>query len=86
MKADLFDREQLQLQSLSERMHDLDLSIMRNLDNDKKLPVGDDYKIIAERILQAKKNKASIIMMFGGHVIRSGIQKYIIDLIRGYYS
>ncbi len=42
---------------------------------------------VAENIVRAKKEGSGVVMMMGGHVIRSGVQKYIIDLMaRGYIS
>jgi hypothetical protein len=51
------------------------------------LTANAELTAVGQRILLAKKNKASIIMMFGGHVLRSGVQNYLIDLMqRGYIS
>ena len=42
---------------------------------------------VAKRIQQAKKNGAPIVFMMGAHVIRAGVQRYLIDLMeRGYLS
>jgi hypothetical protein len=82
----LFNRNKLELKPLSERKHDLDLSIIRPLDNEGTKTFR-NMDIIADRIIQAKKKGASVILMMGGHVIRSGVQKYIIDLMeRGLIS
>jgi len=81
-----FDRTALNIKSLSEREHDLDISIVTQLASNDTF-FSKELQIVAKHIVLAKKKGASIILMIGGHVIRSGIQKYIIDLMeRGYIS
>lgn len=83
----LFERRLLELKSLSERQHDLDISVVRQLGVNKGLKLHKKFKAVARQIILAKKNGASIILMMGGHVIRAGVQKYIIDLMeKGYIS
>ncbi|MDO8662337.1 MAG: hypothetical protein Q7K98_03855 [Candidatus Omnitrophota bacterium] len=88
MKEDrLFDRKALKLESLSQRKSDLNVSIIAPLDFNLNFKSNGDLKEISKRIIRAKKKKASVIWMIGGHVIRSGVQRYIIDLMeRGYIS
>ena len=80
-----FNRAELHIPSLSERDHDLDLSVMLPLET---TPVMDEGLFtLAKNIKQAKKNGASIVFMMGAHVLRSGVQRYLIDLMeRGYMS
>ena len=82
MPFDIFGRSRLKLKPLNEREHDLDLSIM--LDLDGKIPEFKNPDIIelAERVINAKKKGASVIMMLGGHVIRSGVSKFLIELMK----
>lgn len=82
MPFELFDRKKLILKPLSERVSDLDLSSM--LEIDSRIP---DFKhsalpILADRITEALKSGASVIMMMGGHVIRSGVSKFLIELMK----
>jgi len=85
--ARLFDRDSLIIKPLSMRGHDLDLSVIKDLDASKKIPMEKGIREAAERIINAKKNNAAVIMMMGGHVVRAGVQRYIIDLMeRGYIS
>jgi len=39
-------------------------------------------KDVANRIVQPQKFDASVILIMGAHVLRSGVQKYIIDLLK----
>ena len=83
----LFDRNMLQLKLLAERVNDLDLSIIRQLEPELERNIDQKWSRIAQQIIEAKNNGAAIIMLMGGHVFRSGIQKFIIDLMRrGYIS
>lgn len=75
----LFDRNLLTLLPLSERQHELDVGIIRPLRNVDV--VQTDFFKIATKIRQAKIAGASVILMMGAHVLRSGVQKYLIDLI-----
>jgi hypothetical protein len=81
----LFDRNELDLKPLAERVHDLDIDVVREL---KRVDAySDNVKSVAARIVDARKLNKTVIMMMGAHVIRSGVQRYIIDLMeRGYIS
>lgn len=91
-KTYLFDRQELCIKPLSERKHDLDVStilkIMKKpLDENKQLEVHDKWIEIANSVIQARESGSAIILMIGGHVVRAGVQKYLIDLMeRGYIS
>jgi len=81
----LFDRTKLKLKLLAERQHNLDLSVILPLENVSR--IRKELQTIAAKCIIAKSNFASIIFLMGAHVIRSGVQRYIIDLMeRGYLS
>ncbi|MBF0319211.1 MAG: hypothetical protein HQL01_05340 [Nitrospirae bacterium] len=79
----LFDRGRLQIKPLSHRNHDLNISAIG--------PVAgstlhlEAMRSVASRIIDAKRNSKPIIMMIGGHVIRAGVQRYLIDLMENGY-
>jgi hypothetical protein len=82
MPFEPFDRRKLILKPLCERESDLDLSSMLEIEG--KIP---DFKhkalpILADKISGALKSGASVIMMTGGHVIRSGVSKFLIELMK----
>ncbi|MDA1110870.1 MAG: hypothetical protein O3A78_13830 [Nitrospinae bacterium] len=81
----LFDRNSLKIQSLEKRDHDLDLQTIRSLEESASPDLKKQFRPVAEDIVQARKHKRSIILMMGGHVIRSGVQHYLIDLMRRGY-
>ena len=85
MPAPIFDRSTLKIKPLSERIHDLSHEVVFDLKDSELEDNKDEWKGVAEKVIGAKKAGGSIIVMMGGHVIRSGVQKYIIDLMeRGY--
>lgn len=82
-----FDRNELKLRTLKERKHDLDILVVATPVSERKRVKDERFLQLAKRVVRAKERNASIIMMMGGHVIRSGVQKYVIDLMqRGYLS
>jgi hypothetical protein len=59
------------------------------LDLSDPIPVYENYrlKILAERIIEAKSIGATVMILMGAHVIRSGVNNFLIDLMqKGYIS
>ena len=81
-----FDRSRLIVKPLAERVHDLTLECLLPLDS----PADFDHPsipILAERLKAAKDAGAARILMMGGHVLRAGTQRHLIDLMeRGLIS
>jgi hypothetical protein len=81
----IFDRSRLNVLPLNQRVHDLDISIIKDLQENSFSHLS--FNTIAANIKKAKKNCKAIVMMMGGHVVRAGVQRYIIDLMeKGYIS
>jgi len=80
-----FDTSKLTLADLKERENDLTLSIILPL---AAAPhVHPNLQAVAKRIRQAKEVGASVVLMMGAHVIRSGVQPFLIDMMeKGYIS
>lgn len=80
-----FNRSGLNLKSLHERSHDLTIDAMLPLEE-----VPSRHRSLedaARNIFTAREMQRAVILMIGGHVVRSGVQRYIIDLMeRGYIS
>ncbi|MCZ7644141.1 MAG: hypothetical protein M5U26_02490 [Planctomycetota bacterium] len=77
MSSGLFDRSRLKIRPLAERAHDLDLGAIRPL-----APVDCTAPALAEagrRIKAARARGAAVVLMMGAHVLRSGVQRYLID-------
>jgi hypothetical protein len=77
--AELFDRSRIYLQPLSERQHDLDLSCIKAL---QRVAVEQQALLeTAKKIRVAKRQGAAVMLMMGAHVLRAGVQRYLIDLL-----
>lgn len=80
-----FDRSQLVLKPLSEREHKLDLSFLHELDANS--PQDARHAEVAAALLAAREKGRARVLMMGAHVLRSGVQRYLIDLMeRGLVS
>ncbi len=81
-----FDRSKLVVKPLAERVHDLTLDAIVPL----AAPVAFEHPsipTIGQRLRTAQANDASRILMMGAHVLRAGMQRYLIDLMdRGLVS
>jgi len=81
----LFNRNRLNISPLSERCHDLDHNEILDLAQ-KEITHKELFKV-SKAIYQARSKNASVILMIGGHVVRSGVQRYIIDMMeKGFIS
>jgi len=82
-----FNRKRLRIKSLFERKSDLNISIIKDCVVPASIAKFKALKAMAQKVCEAKQRHAAVILMMGGHVIRSGVQKYIIDLMeKGYIS
>jgi len=76
-----FDRSRLQLKPLVERVHDMTLADVLPLDSPGEPFEHPSLPIIAERMLAARERGAPVIVLMGAHVIKSGLSRFIIDLM-----
>jgi len=85
MQYKLFNTKKLNLSPIANRESQLSLSNILPIQHSIK--IKKEFNIIANKIIEAKKKGASIILIIGAHVIRSGLQRYLIDLMqKGYIS
>lgn len=84
MPFEKFDRSKLKLLPLEERVHDVHLSqVLLPVDGD--IPKFDHpaFPVLADDIVQARrKYNASVLMMYGAHVIRTGNALFMIELMK----
>lgn len=81
----VFAREKLALKPLKDRTHDVDINVIKPLVPVDSIPAP--LKEVAGRIIAARKAGREVILMMGGHVIRAGVQRYVIDLLeRGHVT
>jgi hypothetical protein len=83
----VFDRSQLRTLPLAKRKHDLHLKDIRPLEPCRI--VDETLSVVASRIVAARsgQSKRPVVLMMGAHVLRAGVQRYLIDLMeQGYLS
>ncbi|MDO8685546.1 MAG: hypothetical protein Q7J78_02630, partial [Clostridiales bacterium] len=81
MPFEKFDRKFLNLKPLAEREHDLTLEVMLGLDDEIPEFEHPTIDILSERIIKARERDASVIFMMGAHVIRSGVGRFLLELM-----
>lgn len=52
------------------------------LDDDVEMYENEELKILSERMLEARKNGRPVVVFYGAHVIKCGLSRYVIDLIK----
>ena len=84
-KYQLFDRSRLQVKPLAERVNDLQLDRWLALDDATPDFQHADLAKVAARLASAQAAGAARVMIIGGHVIRAGVNRHVIDLMeRGF--
>ena len=82
-----FDHSQLHLLPLDQRRHEMDLSRLLQLGEAPEPFEHDDLSTVAKAVRKAKAADKPVVLLMGAHVIKQGLSRYIIDLIRqGYVS
>lgn len=82
-KFPVFDRTRLRIRPLAEREHDMDLGYLLELDSagpDADRDMATALDTLAPRL--AARNSSARILMMGAHVIKSGVSRQVIDLLR----
>src|SRR5580658_5683529 len=77
-KYQLFDRSRLRVKPLAERVNDLQLDHWLSLDDPAPEFQHADLGTVAARLVRAQKAGAARVMMIGAHVIRAGVNRYVI--------
>ncbi|MBM3783104.1 MAG: hypothetical protein FJW30_02030 [Acidobacteria bacterium] len=81
-KYETFDRSRLVIKPLAERIHDLEISRWLTLDEPAPEFQHKDLATVAERLNAARARGAARILMMGAHVLRAGVNRYLIDWLR----
>ncbi len=86
-KYPMFDRRDLRLLDLGLRQHDVDISQVLQVGQAPMPFEHPALPALARAICEAKVRGASVVLLMGAHLIKLGLSRYIIDLIRrGYVS
>jgi hypothetical protein len=80
-----FDRSRLKIKPLAERVHDLDLSILLPLDAPPPDFAHPSIPILGRRLIDAKARGGTRMLMMGAHVLRAGVSRYLIEMMRRGY-
>jgi hypothetical protein len=77
-----FDRSRLRVLPLGRRRHDMSLQDVRPLDAPAPAFANPDLPTIARRIVEARLADRPVIVAIGAHVLKVGMSRYVVDLIR----
>ena len=81
MPHPFFDRSRLRIQPLASRQHDLDLSAVLPLDAPLPSFSHEALPALSKRLVEAREKNAARILLMGAHVLRAGVQRFLIDLM-----
>jgi hypothetical protein len=81
MPYPLFDRNQLRIQPLAQRRHDLTLDILLPLDAPLEPFCHDALPTLGQRLNAARQRGSSRMLLMGAHVLRAGVARHLIDLM-----
>jgi hypothetical protein len=78
-RYEAFDRSRLLIKPLGDRVHDLEIGRWLQLGDDVPLFEDPALPVIASRMQAAKEGDAARILMMGAHVLRGGVNRFLID-------
>jgi len=78
-----FDRSQLKLKPLAERVHDMKLDYILDPEAPPQAPLADPaLPELATRIAAAHRAGRPVILLMGAHVIKQGLSRMVIDMMQ----
>ena len=80
-KYETFDRSRLLIKPLAERVHDLEISRWLALGDATPPYEHGDLGVIAAKLHEASARGAARILMMGAHLLRAGVNRFLIDWI-----
>lgn len=80
-RYELFDRALISLKDLSERGHDLRAEDCLQLDSPFEPYDHPEYAELIDQIVAARRHDRPVILMMGGHPVKLGLSRYLVDLI-----
>lgn len=81
MPFPIFDRTQLKLKPLANRVHDMGLADILPLTGNTPRYDHPDLPTLARRVAAAHRRGGQVIMMMGAHVLKVGLSRFVIDLM-----
>jgi len=88
MPYPIFDRSRLNLLPLGERVHDMVLDEILDLETVHGTVFSDPgLEHVAARVAAAHRQGCPVILMMGAHVIKRGLSRFVVDMMeRGFIS
>ncbi len=81
-RYEIFDTSRLRLRPLSERESIVDISDLLEAGQTDGSFEHDALGTLAERIVRSRSVGGAVVLMMGAHVIKDGLSRYVIDLMR----
>ncbi|MGB2823899.1 MAG: hypothetical protein WBF17_23165 [Phycisphaerae bacterium] len=78
----VFDRRSLEVLPLSQRVHDMDLTRLLKLGEAPEPFEHQNLPALADAMAAARARLAPVVLLMGAHVIKQGLSRYVIDMIR----
>ncbi len=82
MRNQLFDTSKLVLKPLAERRHDMSVEAVLALEAETPPFDHPDLPGLADAIVRARRNDGEVIVLMGAHVIKQGLSRFLIDMMR----
>jgi hypothetical protein len=77
----LFDRSRIALRDLAERGHDLRAADCKSLGSTFQKYAHREFGELIGHLVAARQNGRPVIVMMGGHAVKLGLSRYVIDLV-----
>ena len=77
-----FDFSDTKTYDVWERRNLVRIDNLCNLSDPVELYPSEELRAVSEKILEARKNGRPVIVFYGAHVIKCGLSRYLIDLIK----
>lgn len=81
MSHELFDCRKLRLRPLGERIHDMTVKEVLPLEAPSSF-AHPELPMLADRMAQARADGREVIVLMGAHVIKQGLSRFLVDLMR----
>ena len=81
-RYDIFNRDELTLGSLSARRHLVTLDDVLAVGETPEPFASEALTSVAEAITAANDRAAAVVLLMGAHVIKQGLSRYLVDLIK----
>ena len=81
-RYELFDRNRILLRDIAQRGHDLDWADCLKLAPPTQPYEHPEFDELVARIVAARRGQGQVVLMMGGHPIKLGLSRFLIDLVR----